>query len=315
METPPLLADRTSTQQALQSLPPPAEPVIVAVYDFPDQTGQQKPNDNFSEYSRAVTQGGVNFLIDALQEAGRGQWFVVLERAGLNNLLRERQLIRSTREQYLGEDGKPLGPPPPLLYAPILIEGGVVAYETNTYTGGLGARYLGIGASTQYQQDRVTVSLRATSTQTGRVLRSVSVTKDIVSRSLQGGLFKFVALDKLLESEAGITSNEPPQLAVRRAIEKAVYALVIEGGMAGFWQFAEPGGAVAITTAYLRERDGGGVARIAPEPEEPGRLASDEVRSKLDEPRPQREVPSTLPLPFDTLNDRRRLIERPPNPG
>ena len=316
IENPPELAFRTQSERELQALPPPSEPVIVAVYDFPDLTGQFKPNDTFSEFSRAVTQGGVNFLVEALQEAGRGQWFVVLERAGLNNLLRERQLIRSTREQYLGEDGKPLGPPPPLLYAPILIEGGIVSYETNTYTGGLGARYLGIGGSTQYQSDRVTVSLRATSTQTGRVLRSVSVTKEIFSRSLQAGVFRFVALDKLLQVDAGVTMNEPPQLAVRRAIEKAVHALVIEGALSGFWQFADPVTAGPLMTGYLKERDGGDVSPILPGPAEPGRLAPADVRSRVEEPRPQRSGPEPAPLPFNDANRRPAAPDqRPPNPN
>jgi curli production assembly/transport component CsgG len=314
----PQLALETKTERSLHELPPPPEPIIVAVYDFPDLTGQHKPNQQFPEYSRAVTQGAVAMLIEALQEVGRGQWFIVLERAGLDNLLRERQLIRSTRQQYLGPDGAPLAPPPPLLYAPILLEGGVVSYETNTHTGGLGARYLGIGGSTAYQHDRVTVALRAASTQNGRLLRSVTASKNIASVSLQGGAFRFVEIDKLLEIEAGITANEPPQLAVRRAIEKAVYALVIEGSLQGTWRFADQDAARPYVDAYLKERDGVSasiLAEVAP----PGELAPAEDRIRVREPDPasrQDQLRERTPSIFDENNQRRR--ENPPpiqNPG
>ncbi|MBX7535006.1 curlin [Qipengyuania sp. GH1] len=289
----PKLADYTQTERRLQELPPPAEPVIVAVYQMPDKTGQHKPNDDFSEYSRAVTQAGTEILIEALQEAGRGQWFVILDRTGLDSILRERQLIRSTREQYLGPDGKPLGPPPPLLYAPVLIEGAIVAYETNTYTGGAGARLLGIGGSTVYEHDRVTVSLRASSTQNGRLLRSVSATKEIYSQGLQAGVFSFVDFDELLEGELGYSVNEPPQLAVRRAIEKAVYALVIEGALSGAWTFADANAAHPLVQEYLEERDGG-VSVSLPAPPSPGKLAPADDRSLVNEPSPSTDFSSEL---------------------
>lgn len=282
----PFLAERTTTERTLQALPPPAQPVVVAIYDVADKTGQHKPNDDFSEFSRAVTQGATEMLMETLQEAGRGQWFVILDRKGLNNVLRERQLIRSTREQFLGEDGKPLGPPPPLLYAPILIEGAVVAYETNTVTGGAGARFLGIGGNTAYEHDRVTVSLRVTSTQNGRMLRSVSATKNIYSQGGQAGVFRFVDFDQLLEGEIGLSVNEPPQLAVRRAIEKAVYGLVVEGSLSGLWGFAQPDDARELVASYLEERDGF-VSQALPLAPSPGTLAPDASRSRVREPEPE----------------------------
>ena len=143
----PLVDYRSSISQMLRSLPPPAEPIVVGVYKFRDQTGQYKSSDTLVQYSTAVTQGGTSMLIRALLEAGNGQWFKVLERESLPNLMNERKIIRQTREQYLGEkDGKPQPEEgtvqhflPPMLYAPILLEGGIVAYETNLLTGGLGA--------------------------------------------------------------------------------------------------------------------------------------------------------------------------------
>ena len=44
------------------------DPVIIAVYDFMDMTGQKKPGGNFASMSTAVTQGSYQILIKALQD-------------------------------------------------------------------------------------------------------------------------------------------------------------------------------------------------------------------------------------------------------
>ena len=98
-------------------------------------------------FSTAVTQAPEALLIRALKHAANGQFFRVVERVGLDNLTKERQLIRSTRENF-EEDTKLQ----PLLFAVLIIQGGVLSYDTNIETGGLGARYLGIGNSTQYEK-------------------------------------------------------------------------------------------------------------------------------------------------------------------
>lgn len=231
----------------LKSLPPAARKLDVAVYNFPDLTGQHKPNENFTEYSRAVTQGASTLLVDSLQRAGDGSWFNVVERSGLQALLQERQLISVTRQQFIGPNAAAL---PPLRFAGILIEGGVVGYDSNTITGGAGARFLGIGGSTEYRRDAVTVGLRAVSVQTGEVLDTVTTTKTIYSAALQGGSFKYVAVDAILEAEAGITRNEPRTFAVREAIDLAVYALIVEGAQKGLWDFADPNSAAALMAKY-----------------------------------------------------------------
>ena len=53
------------------------------------------------------------------------------------------------------------------------MQGGVVDYETNLRTGGVGARTLGIGASRQFREDTVTVTLRTVSVLTGEILIEV----------------------------------------------------------------------------------------------------------------------------------------------
>ena len=156
----------TSTEQLL-NLPTPNQKSVVAVYSFTDETGQRKASDTMSSFSTAVTQGAVHILVEALRDAGKGNWFVVVERSGLDALTKERQLVRNTFESYnKDKDGRTILKP--LLYAGMILEGGIVGYDTNLRTGGNGARYLGIGMKNQYREDRVTVVLRAVLVQTGR---------------------------------------------------------------------------------------------------------------------------------------------------
>lgn len=247
----PTLETRTSTVDLLRSLPPPKERLYAAVYRFTDQTGAQKPNDNFAEYSRAVTQGGAAILVNALHNARN--WFTVIERESLPNLLQERQIIRSTRLEFLGPDGKPLGPVPALLNAGIILDGGIISYDSNTLTGGFGARYLGIGGNTQYRRDTIAVYLRAVATQNGQVVASVTTNKTVYSVALSAGAFRFISFQRLLEIEAGVTTNEPVQLAVKQAIEKAVHALIIQGAINGEWEFADPAEQAKAVQTFVSE--------------------------------------------------------------
>ncbi|MEO0957751.1 MAG: CsgG/HfaB family protein [Pseudomonadota bacterium] len=246
----------TVTQTALQTLPPPQARIPVAVYDFPDETGQFKPQENVQTLSRAVSQGGASLLTKALRDAGNGQWFTILERNGLDALLKERQIIQDMRLRYLGERQVNPQALPPLLFAGIILQGGIVGFDTNTLTGGVGARFLGIGGDVEYRQNTVTVNLRAVSVKTGEVLANVTTSKTLASVAVSGGTFRFVSFDKLLEVEAGVTNNEPGTMALRRTIEKAVYGLIIEGSRTGLWDFADRNAAKALVTAYLAEERG-----------------------------------------------------------
>jgi curli production assembly/transport component CsgG len=247
---------KTQTQNLLNQLPAPQRPVAIAVYGFTDQTGQFKPSEQGQTLSRAVTQGASSMLVKALQDAGNRGWFTVVERERLDNLLRERQIIGEMRKRYLGEQEIDPNALPALLFAGVLLEGGIVGYDTNTVTGGAGAAFLGIGARTEYRQDTVTVYLRAVSVRTGEVLANVTSSKTIASQAIGASAFKFVAFRELLEAEAGITSNEPDQVALQQAIEKAVYGLVLEGVELDLWRFEDMSAAVPLLSAYRAERDG-----------------------------------------------------------
>ena len=251
-----VLPKKTQTQRLLSEIPPPSRPVAVAVYGFTDQTGQFKPSEVGQTLSRAVTQGGGSILVKALQDAGNRQWFTIVEREMLRNLLNERQIIREMRERYLGESNVNPQALPAMLFAGVLLEGGIVGYDTNTVTGGAGAAFLGIGGRTEYRQDTVTVYLRAVSVRTGEVLTSVTASKTIASESLGASAFKYVAFKELLEAEAGFTTNEPDQLALQQAIEKAVYALIMEGVELKLWDFANAEAGWPLLWRYRQEREG-----------------------------------------------------------
>lgn len=227
----------TPTTKMLLEYPLLDQPIMtIAVYSFPDRTGQRKPNANFSNLSTAVTQGSEVWLIQALKNLGDGKWFKVVERAGLDNLVKERQLIKNTREQYDGEKNN-MNILKPIVFAGLIIEGGVVGYDSNFSSGGEGARYFGIGVHEEYRMDQVTISIRLISVQTGEILLSLSSSKTIASYKSGIDVFKFLDMGtKALEIEQGAAVNEPVNYAIRTAIEFGVLEMVKEGEKKGLWK-------------------------------------------------------------------------------
>jgi len=232
----PEVVDMPSYIQLLE-VPPATQMPVVAVYGFSDKTGQRKARDGIADFSTAVSQGGTELLIDALKTASKGKWFRVVERQGIDNLVRERQIVRSTRKEYADEKSSGIGP---LLFAGMIIEGGIIGYDTNILTGGRGARTLGIGFSRQYRKDVVTVSIRAVSVLTGEVLLNVQSRKTILSYGAGGDLFRFYEQGtKLLEYEDGVGNNESVTYAVRTAIEAGVLELIYQGHDRSLWSVGE----------------------------------------------------------------------------
>ena len=214
---------------------PDGKKVTVAVYSFMDKTGQRKPTPGIANLSTAVTQGGEVFLIRALQDVGKSEWFDVVERVSVDNLTKERTIIRQMREAYEGKDAKPLMP---LQFAGLIMEGGIIGYDSGSESGGAAHRFLGIGSQTQYSKDTVTVSLRAVSVNTGKVLVAVTVTKVVYSTADSVAVLKFLNDGtQAFEAEAGLTINEPGTLAIKATIEAAVVELIKEGERRGVWDY------------------------------------------------------------------------------
>lgn len=245
------LGELTPYTKKLNKLPAPEDKIVVAVYKFKDQTGQYKSSDYISNWSTAIPQGTTSILLKALEDS---QWFTTIERENISDLLNERQIIKSTRQEYTAnQPNATIQQLPPLLFAGVILEGGIVSYDSNIITGGAGARYFGIGASTQYRQDRVSVYLRAVSTNNGEIIKTVYTSKTILSQSLTGNMFRYVDADRLFEADIGVTRNEPVHLAVKEAIEKSVYALILEGIKEKLWAVDSGSNISEIMQAYEDE--------------------------------------------------------------
>jgi curli production assembly/transport component CsgG len=225
-------------QKEINTLPAPDGPKIaVAVYGFKDMTGQRKNSTTLSLFSTAVTQGAESYLIKSLQEAGNRQWFTVVERVNLDNLLKERQMIKQTREIYEGANAKML---PPLALAGVILEGGIIDYNSNVLTGGTGFAVLGIGPYTQYMQDQVVISMRLVSVQTGEILTSVTIEKNLLSTKDGATAVRFYNQGtRSFEFDSSQTFNEPGNYALRSAIEQGIIELIKSGKNLGLWKYKE----------------------------------------------------------------------------
>ena len=221
----------TDTFEELINLPRPVGAIPAAIYQFRDQTGQYKP-DPSNNLSTAVTQGAESILVKALLDSG---WFVPLERSGLQNILTERKIIQTANLEQSGKQSVL----PAMSAARVVFEGSIVSYDSNTRTGGSGLRFLGVGGSHTYREDRVTVNLRVINTENGTILHSVNSTKTIFSRQLSSGIFSFVDEDKILEAEAGYSYNEPSHVAVVEAIESALINIIADGIIRNTWSLAD----------------------------------------------------------------------------
>ena len=223
-------------QKEFDSIPSPAngKKISVAVYSFQDKTGQRRNIPNVASFSMAVTQGAEVFLIKALQDVGQGKWFDVVERVNIDALVKERTIIKQMRDAYEGKESKPLMP---LLFAGMIIDGGIIGYDSGVESGGSAYRWLGVGPQTQYSKDVVTISLRAISVNTGKVLAAVTVTKTVYSTADSVAVLKFFRNGTAsFEAETGLTINEPATLAVKATIESAVVELIKEGEKKGVWE-------------------------------------------------------------------------------
>jgi curli production assembly/transport component CsgG len=226
----------TPLAKQLKALPEPTTPrLTVAVYQFSDKTGQRKTSQTMALFSSAVSQGAESYLIESLQIAANGAWFKVLERAGLDDLVKERQMYKQAREEFENTKNPGLHP---MLFAGVVVEGGITGWDSDLETGGVGANILSIGAQQQYSKDVITVSLRLVSVNTSEVLLSVTVTKTILSASVNGNLTAFYSLGtKYGEGEIGFANNESGNLALRAAIDAAVCELIYKGERQGLWKF------------------------------------------------------------------------------
>ena len=231
----------TPTSYALGNMARPPRPLIVAVYEFPDQTGALKPTTSGTtavDYSKAVTQGATSVLVDTLNSVGGGAWFSVVERSRVDDLLRERTLIQDT---YSAVKRTPESIVSPLHFAEYLFEGGITSFDATIVSGGLGATYLGLGPTSNYLKNLVTVTLRLVEVRTGKVITSVTTSKSILSVTYDLSITKYITVGgNFLDVHGSFSHVEPTQIAVREAIEAAVYELMRQTYALGLWKTNSP---------------------------------------------------------------------------
>lgn len=211
--------------EKLAAIPPTRKPVSVAVYSFTDQTGQRRASEIYADLSNAVSQGGNDLLIGMLLRTGRGEWFDVYERDELSAVVQERNLKKLARHRT----------GPKLAGANYLLTGGIIGYDSNHLTGGIGARYLGIGGNTEYRSDLITASMRLIDVKTGKVLVAVESHDTVMSYGIKGGAVRYFS-GRLFEAEAGFTRNEVTTLSMRRAIAKALLSLIKQAVNDDIWK-------------------------------------------------------------------------------
>jgi curli production assembly/transport component CsgG len=205
--------------------------IIVGVYQFTDQTGQRAVLDRqTSEMSSAIPQGLSSMLVQELMSSGDGKWFRVVERETIPTILNERKVVVAA----LPDVEEPLQP---LLLPGILITGGAISYDRKVSQKFLGLGFASVNGQKRIYSDRVSVALRAVSVQTGEVLESVYVSKEVLSQMNSINVLNVVN-NSTLAVEAGIVSNEPVSVAVRTAISAAVRELFIRGLARGWWEVA-----------------------------------------------------------------------------
>jgi len=205
----------------------PQEKLNVSIFEFKDYTGKyQGALNGQSVYSKVVTQDPESVLIAKLLAS---DWFNVLERTVLKNILTERKLSELSNKEKLSK----------LEYSRYALAGGIIDYESNTLTGGLGAKYFGIGGSTEYRADQMTISLRLIDIETGSILSSTVLTDQVYSYGLSLGVFQFVSYKKLLEAEGGFTRNEPKILVLNSLLEESVKQLIQDSIELGIFSVKE----------------------------------------------------------------------------
>jgi hypothetical protein len=175
----------------------------------------------------------------------------------------------------------------PLQFAGLIMEGGIIGYDSGSESGGAAHRFLGIGSQTQYSKDTVTVSLRAVSVNTGKVLVAVTVTKVVYSTADSVAVLKFLNNGtQAFEAEAGLTINEPGTLAVKATIEAAVVELIKEGERRGVWDYKKSVVNVPVIVPETKEEP---KVVIIPEKKEEPKVVI--VPEKKEEPKVEEKKP------------------------
>jgi curli biogenesis system outer membrane secretion channel CsgG len=200
----------------------------VAVGDVKDYTAKYSINEG-----NAISQGGALMVYSAL---GRFHDSIdLIER--YDTQIAEKELGYTDRRQLgdgsLHHSGGPQDPTVPwipyyggsILKSDYYIVGGITELNYNIHSGGAIAEVSQIGPNVSVYRSGVAIDLRIVDTSTLRVVKTVSISKQIVGYQVAANVFKFFGSD-LWNLNVGEKSQEPMQLGVRTALQEGVVELL-----------------------------------------------------------------------------------------
>lgn len=213
--TEPLFTGAAKAHDALRAAPHPRQRVMTAVNSIQDQTGKLS-------FGLFGPDAGM-MLAQALQNAGGGAWFAVVDRDSLDELAASHRFALDQPRR------RPRA---------VRVDCTITSVDSALERGGDGAALLGASANSPYWRISVTMDLRASSVFPGPVPVQVSVREELYAAPLRDGGVKYASLGAQLPARTGFSAESPPELAVREAMEKAVYRLVLRATARKLWAFA-----------------------------------------------------------------------------
>ena len=119
---------------------------------------------------------------------------------------------------------------PQMLIADYIMTGAIVAHDTDVLSRGTGLRIQNVGVINRVQKDVITVNLRLVNVGTGETVANRTVSQTVLSRKDQGDTMNYVTLNRILEFETGVVTNEPRSLALDAAFRLAIYGILHDVG-------------------------------------------------------------------------------------
>lgn len=196
----------------------------IAVADVKDYTGKFSQDDG----GYKITQGAALMVMSALAKTNLVD---IVERYDMSVTQTE---LSYANQKILGDDPRGNTSPEPS-YRPIrpgtlvgsnyFIAGGVTEVNYNISSGGGQLYIAGSGGGIREYTMQIAVDLRLVNTQTLQVVRVVPLKKQVVGYEVEAGIFNFFGTT-LVDTNAGLKTQEPLQLGVRETIEAAVALMV-----------------------------------------------------------------------------------------
>jgi curli production assembly/transport component CsgG len=201
----------------------------ITVGDFSDKTGQFKDSLR-SQYSRAVTQGGIDMLYHMLYTALGPNVVVERETVNWRRMAEEYRYSLGTKGMRTGLITK-AGPEGGVIGAQYMVTGAVVYYHVDLYSGGGGFNINGYGAHYKVSTASVAVELRLVNMSTSEVVWSTLIESWVTGTEVGADLYTFVTAsgnEQLVSAEAGFAYQLPADYAFQIDLSNAVVDMIKE---------------------------------------------------------------------------------------